>query len=120
MTTKILLTTLTITLAILMAGCKSDPLSSKVTYKVTGTWVTQFKITNGSTEHVVNVPFAGTKDTTVYIVYGTKVKLDAKGEGTSLQGTIYIDDVLVATLIDNDADGDSKTQVKIDYTIPYK
>lgn len=120
MTTKTLLTTLTITLAILMTGCKNDNLSSKVTYKVTGPWVSQFKITNGFTDHIVDVPYAGTRDTTIYLVYGTKVKLDAKGGGSSLQGTIYVDDIIVATLVDNDADGDSKTYVKIDYTIPYK
>ena len=120
MTTKNLLTTLTISLAIFMSGCKNDNLSSKVTYKVTGTWVSQFKITNGTTEHIVNVPYAGTRDTTIYLVYGTKVKLESKGEGSTLQGTIYVDDIIVATLIDNDADGDSKTNVKIDYTIPFK
>lgn len=93
----------------------------KVTYKVTGSQVDQFKITNGSTESWVKVPFTGTRDTTVYVAYGTNVKLDAKADGgTPLAGIIYINNAQVAMLTDTDNDADNKTQVKLDYAIPLK
>ena len=103
-----------------LLACKKDNPNAKITYKVTGAGVSQFKITDGAVEHLVNVPFTGTRDTTVYLPYGTMVKLDTKADGPSLQGTIYINDEQVATLTDADTDGDNKTQVKIDYSVPGK
>src|SRR6476661_5587096 len=88
----------------------------KVTYSVTGQSVTQFDITNNFDVHIVAVPFNGTRDTTVYLNAGTNVKLDAKANAAtqaSLSGTIKVDDTVVATLTDSDADADGKTQVKI-------
>ncbi len=105
--------------ASVLFACKKDDTTVKVTYKVTGSQVDQFKITNGSNEQWVKVPFTGTRDTTVYIPYGTNVKLDAKADGAApLAGTIYINDKQVAMLTDTDNDGDNKTQVKVDYAIP--
>lgn len=93
----------------------------KVKYTVTGISVDQFKVGIMLTEHPVATPFTGTRDTTVYLSAGTTVKIDAKASSNnSLIGSIYVNDTQVATLTDSDADGDSKTQIKLEYTIPGK
>jgi hypothetical protein len=110
--------------AIVVFACKKDDKhegSYKVKYSVTGASVNQFDITSNTDVHSVYTPFTGTRDTTVYLSAGTVLKLDAKATShNALIGSIYVDDTMVATLTDSDADGDSKTQVKIDYTIPVK
>ena len=104
-----------------LVACKKDNQNAKVTYKVTGSGVSQFKITNGDVDHLVKVPFTGTRDTTVYLPYGTNVKLDTKADGgMTLQGTILVNDVPVSTQSDADTDGDNKTQVKLDYLLQGK
>ncbi|MBA2745028.1 MAG: hypothetical protein H0U44_02275 [Flavisolibacter sp.] len=108
-------------LAASLIACKKDNQNAKVTYRVTGSGVSQFKISNGATEHYVNIPFTGTRDTTVYLAYSTNIKLDLKADGgTTLQGTIFVNNVLVSTLSDADIDGDNKTEVKLAYLIPGK
>jgi hypothetical protein len=110
--------------ALALFACKKDNKnegSYKVKYSVTGTSVDQFNITNNTDVHSVYTPFDGARDTTVYMPAGTVLKLDAKASShNALVGSIYVDDAIVATLTDSDADGDGKTQVKIDYTIPVK
>jgi hypothetical protein len=110
--------------AIAAFACKKDNKNDgnyKVKYSVTGTSVDQFNITNNLDAHSLTTPFDGTKDTTVYLPAGTVLKLDAKASShNALVGSIYVNDAIVATLTDSDADNDSKTQVKIDYTIPSK
>ena len=93
-------------------------MSYKVTYRVTGDNVNQFKITEGSTDHIVVTPFSGTKDSTVYVQSGTMLKLDTKADNHNLVGSIYVNDDLKATGADSDVDGDGKTQVKLDYGLP--
>ena len=107
-------------IAFLLFSCKKEQNNStyKVTYSVTGNSVNQFKITVAATDHLVSVPFSGTKDTTVYVSAGTDVKLDAKGDNHNLIGTIYVNDVVKATATDPDVDGDGKTEVKLDYGLP--
>jgi hypothetical protein len=103
----------------LFISCKKDNnhASYKVKYVVTGDNVTQFKISRGSTDNFVKSPFSGTKDTTVYVEFGTTLKLDTKAENHNLVGSIYVNDELKATGTDLDTDQDGKTDVKIDYTI---
>ena len=104
----------------LLFACKKnkDSTTDKVRYVVTGNAVNQFKITEGTTDKFVIVPFSGTKDTTIYIQAGTMVKLDTKADNNNLVGSIYVNDVLQATGTDTDLDGDGKTQVKIEYGLP--
>jgi hypothetical protein len=93
----------------------------KVKFSVTGTTVEQFKTSCGLTENNVATPFAGTRDTTIYVQAGTALKLDTKASShEALSASIFVNDAVVATLTDADADNDSKTQVKIEYTIPVK
>lgn len=102
-------------------ACKKDKSETfKVRYIVTGDNVNQFKISYGVTHNLLTVPFSGTKDTTIYQPASTAVKLDTKANNNNLVGTIYVNDVLVASQTDTDADGDGKTEVKLDYTIPVK
>jgi len=105
---------------LLLVSCKKDKDSTtyKVKYSVTGNFVNQFKITNGTTDNFVATPFSGTKDTTVYMQSGTMLKLDTKAENNNLVGAIYVNDVLKVTGTDTDTDGDGKTQVKIEYGLP--
>jgi hypothetical protein len=91
----------------------------KVKYVVSGTAVDQFKITVNSADKSVSTPFTGTRDTTLYVTSASNIKLDAKGNGASvLTGTIYVDDTIVASGSDADANGDNKTEVKLNYDIP--
>jgi len=104
---------------LLFSSCKKDKENIyKVKYTVTGNSVNQFKITQGGTDNFVSTPFSGTKDTTVYLSAGVLVKLDTKADNNNLVGTIYVNDVLKVTATDTDLDGDSKTQVKIEYGLP--
>jgi len=107
-------------LFVLLFSCKKDKNGTvyKVKYSVTGNSVNQFKITEGSSDKFVVTPFSGTKDTTIYILSGTMLKLDTKADNNNLVGSIYVDDVLKATGTDTDIDGDGKTQVKIEYGLP--
>jgi len=104
----------------LLFSCKKEKNNStyKVTYSVTGDAVNQFKITEGTTDNLVSIPFSGTKDTTVYLSAGVDVKLDVKADDHNLIGAIYVNDVLKATATDPDVDGDGKTEVKLDYGLP--
>lgn len=104
---------------LLLQSCKKDKITTyKIKYSVTGTAVTQFKISYSSTDKFLATPFTGTKDTTFYQAVGTDLKLDAKADSHNiLTGSISINDVIVSTFTDTDVDGDNKTQVKIDYTI---
>ena len=102
-----------------VAACKKDKNTTyKVKFSVSGTAVSQFKITQGVTDNFMAIPFTGTRDTTVYLQSVTTLKLDAKGDGPGMEGTIYVNDVPVVTGNDPDIDGDNKTQVKIEYVIP--
>lgn len=102
-------------------ACKKDKSETfKIRYTVTGNTINQFKISYGLTDKDITVPFSGTKDTTIYQPAGTPVKLDAKANNNNLFGAIYVNDVLVASQTDADTDGDGKTEVKLDYTIPVK
>jgi hypothetical protein len=107
-------------MVLLLFSCKKDKNATiyKVTYVVAGDNVNQFKITQGATDNTVATPFSGTKDTTVYVQSGTMLKLDTKADNHNLVGSIYVNDVLKATATDTDVDGDSKTQVKLDYGVP--
>ncbi|SRR5258706_1926770 len=104
----------------LLFSCKKDKDNTlyKVTYSVTGNSVNQFKITEGTTDKFVAIPFSGTRDTTIYIQSGTMLKLDTKADNNNLVGSIFVNDVLKATGTDTDIDGDGKTQVKIEYGLP--
>jgi hypothetical protein len=104
----------------LLLSCKKDNNITpyKVKYTVIGNAVNQFKITQGVTDNYVVTPFSGTKDTVLYMQPGTTLKLDTKATDNNLVGTIYVNDVMKATGTDLDTDGDGKTQVKIDYTLP--
>ena len=112
--------TLLASIGFLLFACKKEKESTtyKVKYVVTGTFVNQFKITQGTTDNFVATPFSGTKDTTVYMQSGTMLKLDTKAENNNnLVGTIYVNEVLKVTGTDLDIDGDGKTQVKIEYAL---
>jgi hypothetical protein len=112
---------LAIAFLVLLFSCKKNDAtgSYKVRYSVTGNSVTQFKISYNLTDKYLLIPFTGTRDTTFYQPAGTALKLDAKATShNDLVGSIFVNDVLKVTLTDNDADNDSKTQVKIDYTLP--
>ena len=104
---------------LLFLSCKKDNNTTqyKVKYVVTGENVTQFKISQNTTDNFVKTPFSGTKDTTVYVEFGATLKLDTKAENHNLVGSIYVNDVLKATGTDLDSNQDNKTEVKIDYTI---
>ena len=114
-------TALILFVSIAAFACKKEDKKDgtyKVNYSVTGTSVDQFNISNNTDAHSVTTPFSGTRDTTVYVPSGSTLKLDAKASShNALVGSIYVNDSIVATLTDSDADNDSKTQVKIDYTI---
>jgi hypothetical protein len=102
---------------------KDDPSLIKVKLSVTGTSVTQFKFnTEGlAASTSVKVPFTGTKDTTVFVTGGKAISLDTKADAATsspLVGTIYVNDVQVATQTDADTDKDGKTQVKLSYMVP--
>jgi len=102
-------------------SCKKSSTSHtyKVKYSVTGSAVNQYKITVNAEDKNVSTPFTGTRDTTLYVASSSNVKLDVKGSGTStLVGSIYVNDALVATGSDADANGDNKTEVKLNYDLP--
>ena len=106
-----------------LLACKKEKTTAgvyKVKYSVTGNSVNQFKISYGAVDNLVTVPFSGTKDTTIYQPAGTSIKLDTKADNNNLVGSIYVNDVLVASQTDTDNDGDGKTEVKLDYSIPVK
>lgn len=105
-----------------LVACKKDHEGAyKVRYTLTGTIVEQFKVNYNTTEHFVETPFTGTRDTTLYVQAGTTISLDAKaGSSEDLIGSIYVNDGLVATQTDGDADADGKTAIKVEYTIPVK
>jgi hypothetical protein len=104
--------------AFLITSCKKEQSGSyKVTYITSGTSVTQFKFTTGSTDNLASVPFTGEMDTTIYVNSGTTVKLDSKANSNTLSGKILVNDVMVASGNDPDTDGDGKTQVKLEYTL---
>ena len=115
-------TALFCSLILLLFSCKKskDDTMYKVTYTVTGNSVNQFKFSEGSTDNYVETPFAGTMDTTVYVLAGTVLKLDTKADNNNLIGTISVNDVVMASGTDTDIDGDNKTQVKLDLTLPHK
>jgi len=101
---------------------KEETTLYKVKFSVTGTSVNQFKFNTeglpGSTS--VATPFTGTKDTTVYVGAAKVLSLDTKADAATscpLVGTIYVNDVQVATQTDTDSDKDGKTQVKFSYTM---
>jgi len=105
-------------LLFLVACSKAKNTTYKVKYSVIGTAVTEFKITGGDKEYIISTPFDGTKDTTIFLETITALKLDAKGDGPSLIGTIFINDYPVLSGYDSDEDGDNKTQVTTEYTMP--
>lgn len=90
----------------------------KVKFVTTGSNVTQFKFTSGATVSDKDVPFSGTQDTTIMVAAGTAVKLDLKASSNDLAGSIFVNDKQVATGADADTDGDGKSQVKLEYTVP--
>ena len=101
-----------------VVACKKDTNTTyKIKFAVTGTDVTQFKINDGVTDHFVTAQFSGTKDTTIYLQSISTLKVDAMSDGPSLYATIFVNDIPVITGYDADEDGDSKTQVKPEYTI---
>ena len=102
-----------------IVACKKDKDTTyKVKYSVSGTAVSQYKMTVGIYDNFVSTPFTGTKDTTIYMQSVSTLKLDAMGDGPSMAGTIYVNDVPIITGNDPDTDGDNKTQVKIEYVNP--
>jgi hypothetical protein len=112
---------------LVFTSCKKneDPSMYKVKFSVTGTSVNQFKFnTEGLPASTsVAVPFTGTRDTTVYVSLAQTLSLDTKADATTsskLEGKIYVNDVLVASQVDEDTDKDGKTQVKLNYTIVAK
>ena len=107
-------------LILLLFSCKKskDNTIYKVTYTVTGNSVNQFKFSEGSTDNYVETPFSGTMDTTVYVQGGTVLKLDSKADNNNLVGSISVNNILMASGTDTDIDGDGKTQVKLDFTLP--
>lgn len=112
-------TPLSLLLAVLLvASCKKDNTAVQVRFVTTGTEVTQFKFTTGATEVSKDVPYSGSRDTTVTVSKGTLVKLDSKASSNNLSGAIFVDGRQVATQTDTDPDGDGKSQVKVDYSIP--
>jgi hypothetical protein len=106
----------------LFLSCKKDnnTSSNKVKYVVTGDSVNQFKISQGATDEFVKTGFSGTKDTTLYVPFGTDLKLDAKANDHNLVGSIYVNDVLAVTGTDLDSNQDNKTEVKLEYVIAAK
>jgi hypothetical protein len=100
-------------------ACKKDNGTMyKVKYVVDGTSVNTYKISYGLVDNNVVTPFTGMRDTTVMQPAGTDVKLDSKAAGPSLTGSIYVNDVLVATQTDPDSLSTNKTEVKLDYVLP--
>ena len=105
--------------SLMFVSCKKDKSDTyKVTYITSGTSVTQFKFTTGSTDNLAAVPFTGQRDTTVYANPGTYLKLDLKANSNNLTGKILVNDVIVVSGSDTDTDGDGKSNVKIEYTVP--
>ncbi|MCO4294264.1 hypothetical protein NF867_15490 [Solitalea sp. MAHUQ-68] len=102
---------------LLITSCKKDDSAKKVRFLVTGTSVTDVKFNFKSTVQAFKVPFTGTKDTTVMVSESSPLSLNAKSTGGRLTGQIYVDGVLVSEKIDNDTDGDGKTEVKADYEL---
>ena len=111
-------------IAVVLFACKKENKHEGeygVRYVITGTNVDQFKATVDSTGHIVATPFSGTKDTTIYVHASSVIKLEAKASShEALSGSIAVDGTQVASLTDTDGDGDSKTQIKLEYTIPVK
>ena len=105
-------------LLFIVACTKARTTPYKVTYSVSGTAVTEFKITAGITEYFITTPFDGTMDTTIILQSVSPLRLDAKGDGPSLIGTIFVNDMPVLSGYDSDTDGDNKTQVTTEYLIP--
>ena len=97
---------------------KGENTTYKIKYSVSGTAVTEFKITAGITEYFITTPFDGTMDTTIILQSVSPLRLDAKGDGPSLIGTIFVNDMPVLSGYDSDTDGDNKTQVTTEYLIP--
>lgn len=104
--------------SLFLFSCKKEMDDTyKVRFVTTGSNVTQFKFTSGSTVGDKSVPFSGTQDTTIVVAAGTTVKLDLKASSNDLVGSIFVNDSQVATGRDADTDGDGKTQVKLEYSI---
>ena len=116
----------TIALLTIIAGlflsCNKETATNtyKVSYTVTGDFVGQVKITQGSTEIFMETPFSGIRDTTYYIdaTPGTVLKLSATADNPTLSGSITVDGALRAMNSDPDLDGDSTTQIQMEYTLP--
>jgi len=104
--------------SLLLFACKKEKNDAyTVKFVTTGTNVTQFNFYQGSTISNKTVPFSGTRDTTMIVTKGVMVKLDSKANSNNLEGAIFVNGVQVATGTDRDADGDGKSQVKIEYTL---
>lgn len=99
-------------------SCSKSSDTVKVRFVTSGTDVTQCKVTNGSTITDKAVPFTGTQDTTIIVSKGTMVKLDSKANSNNLSGQIFVNDAQVANGTDGDTDGDGKSQVKLEYSVP--
>ena len=105
-------------LLFVVAACNKETNTTyKVKFSVVGTEVTEFKISDGVSDNFISIPFTGTKDTTVYLQSVATLKVSAKGDGPSLIGTIFINDMPVMSGYDSDEDGDNKTEVAAEYTI---
>lgn len=106
--------------SLLFFSCKKNNNDThQVKFVVTGTNVTQFKYYIGSTFSDVVVPFTGTRDITIAVAKGTKLVLEAKASSNNLSGEIFVNNVLLSKGTDGDTDGDGKSEVKIDYQLPY-
>ena len=104
-------------LLFIVACTKEKNTTYKIKFSVIGTTVTEFKINDGVSDKFILAPFTESKDTTIYLQSVTTLKLDAKGDGPSLIGTIFINDMPVISGYDSDVDGDNMTQMTATYTI---
>ena len=105
--------------AFVITSCSKDKAETvKVRFVTTGIDVTQFKFTTGAFVSDKEVPFSGMEDTTIMVARGTMVKLDSKANSSNLAGQIFVNDDQVVGGTDTDIDGDGKSQVKIEYSIP--
>ena len=100
-----------------LAACQKEEAENEVRFSVTGTEVNEVKFNYKSTLNSIATPFTGTRDTTVYANIGETISLNAKSTGGALKGQIFVNGILAAEQLDQDTDGDGKTQVKVDWTV---
>ena len=101
---------------LLVVACGKEEITQEVKFSVTGTSVTEVKFNYKNSIQNIKTPFDGTWDTTIVANIGETISLDSKATGGALTGQVFVYGVLVAEQIDSDTDGDSKTQVKVNWT----